>query len=163
MITWDELAAEVLALAEAKQAGTGMILFLVFVIAAVGVGNTMLMAVFERIRELGMMRALGMTDKQIRRAFVAEAAGVGAIGGVLGVGLGVLATLYLVNIGVNFAGVIESIGNVGYRFASVSYGAWNPPTIVLAFVAGVVMSAVIAWMPARRAMKMSITECLIHQ
>ena len=163
MITWDQLAAEVLALAEAKQAGTSMILFMVFIIAAVGVGNTMLMAVFERIRELGMMRALGMTDREIRISFVFEAAGIGFIGSALGVVLGVLGDLFMIHVGVDFGFFTESIGNIGYRIASVSYGAWNPGTIVTAFVVGIVLSAVIAWVPARRAMKMSITDCLIHQ
>ncbi|MFP4114364.1 MAG: ABC transporter permease [Spirochaetota bacterium] len=163
MVTWNELAAEVLALAEAKQAGTGLILFLVFIIAAVGVGNTMLMAVFERIRELGMMRALGMTDVEIRLAFVMEAAGIGVIGSVFGVGLGALANLYMTTVGFDFSFFTEQIGNIGYRIASVSYGAWNPTTMIVAFAAGIVMSAIIAWLPARKAMKMSITDCLIHQ
>lgn len=163
MITWDELAAEVLALAEAKQAGTSMILFMVFLIAAVGVGNTMLMAVFERIRELGMMRALGMTDREIRISFVFEAAGIGLIGSAFGVVLGVLGDLFMIHVGIDFGFFTESIGNIGYRIASVSYGAWNPGTIVTAFVVGIVLSAIIAWVPARRAMKMPITDCLIHQ
>lgn len=163
MITWDQLAAEVLALAEAKQAGTSMILFMVFLIAAVGVGNTMLMAVFERIRELGMMRALGMTDREIRISFVLEAAGIGFIGSALGVVFGVLGDLFMIHVGVDFGVFTESIGNIGYRIVSVSYGAWNPGTMVTAFIAGIVLSAVIAWVPARRAMKMSITDCLIHQ
>lgn len=163
LVTWDELAAEVLALAEAKQAGTGMILFLVFLIAAIGVGNTMLMAVFERIRELGMMRALGMTERDIRRAFIFEAAGIGFIGSVFGVGLGALLNLYMVNVGFDFSFFTEQIGNIGYRIANISYGAWNPGTMATAFVVGILVSAIIAWVPARRAMKMSITDALIHQ
>ncbi|PKL12014.1 MAG: ABC transporter permease, partial [Spirochaetae bacterium HGW-Spirochaetae-8] len=52
--SWEALAKDYLAIAEAKRGGTGMILFLVFIIAAVGISNTMLMAIYERIRELGM-------------------------------------------------------------------------------------------------------------
>jgi len=163
MVTWSTLAAEVLAIAEAKQAGTGMILFMVFLIAAVGVGNTMLMAVFERIRELGMMRALGMTDRQIRLAFVLEACGIGLVGSLLGVGLGALGNVYMTTIGMDLSLFTESIGNIGYRIATISYGAWNPTTMVVAFILGIVISGVIAWVPARRAMKMPITDCLIHQ
>nr|MDA3948563.1 ABC transporter permease [Spirochaeta sp.] len=48
---WRTLAADAVALAEAKESGTGVILFLVFVIAAVGVSNTILMSVLERTRE----------------------------------------------------------------------------------------------------------------
>lgn len=163
VITWDTLASEVLAVAEADMVGTAIILFLVFIIAAVGVGNTMLMAVFERIRELGMMRAIGMTDRQVRMVFVMEAAGVGFIGSVGGLLIGALGNLYMVNVGIDFGFFTESIGNVGYRIVSVSYGTWNPTTMIIAFFVGVVMSAAISWLPARKASQMTITESLIHQ
>ena len=60
VLSWKILAKDYIALATTKQSATRMILFLVFIIAAVGVSNTMLMAIYERVRELGMMRALGM-------------------------------------------------------------------------------------------------------
>ena len=65
VMSWKAMAADYLALAEAKRGGSGMILFLIFIIAAVGISNTMLMAIFERIKELGMMRSLGMSDGKI--------------------------------------------------------------------------------------------------
>ncbi|NBK26054.1 MAG: ABC transporter permease, partial [Spirochaetia bacterium] len=77
VFTWEDLAHDYLALLEAKQGGTGLILFLVFIIAAVGVSNTMLMAMFERMREIGMMRALGMKDRDILFSFLFEAGGIG--------------------------------------------------------------------------------------
>ncbi|MFW5747488.1 MAG: ABC transporter permease, partial [bacterium] len=60
VLPWQELAADYVAISRMKRSGSGIILFLIVIIAAVGITNTMLMAVYERIRELGMMRAMGM-------------------------------------------------------------------------------------------------------
>ena len=65
-VGWPRLARDYLALMESKSSSSGMLLFLIFIIAAVGISNTMLIAVYERIREFGMMRALGMDDASIR-------------------------------------------------------------------------------------------------
>ena len=66
------------------------VLFVAILIAALAVLNTMTMNVVERTREIGVLRALGATRGQILEVFLAEAAVIGVIGAVLGVGLGLL-------------------------------------------------------------------------
>ena len=124
-----------MALAESKRKGSGMILFLVFVIAAVGVSNTMLMAVFERMRELGTMRALGMGDRQT--ALVA----------------------WMVNVGLDYTSISRQM-DFGYRISGVFRGAWDPQAMVRAFVLGILIAVAVAFVPTRRALKMRITDCL---
>jgi ABC-type lipoprotein release transport system permease subunit len=160
--TWDELAQDYVALAEAKRGGTGMILFLVFIIAAVGISNTMLMAIFERIRELGMMRALGMNDRAIQFTFMVEAGGIGLIGSVIGVLLGSLVNLYMVEVGIDLGFLMRDM-DMGYRIQSIMRGAWSFSTLVTAFVFGTVLSMLVAYIPTRRALKMDIPSCLRHQ
>jgi ABC-type lipoprotein release transport system permease subunit len=160
--TWDELAQDYVALAEAKRGGTGMILFLVFIIAAVGISNTMLMAIYERIRELGMMRALGMKDRSIQLAFMVEAAGIGLIGSIVGVALGVAINFYMVNVGVDLGFLMRDM-DMGYRIQSIMRGAWSPSTLVTAFFFGTFLSMLVAYIPTRRALKMDIPSCLRHQ
>jgi ABC-type lipoprotein release transport system permease subunit len=63
---------------------------LAIVIGGVGMMNTQLMAVFERTREIGVLRSLGWSRRQVLSAFLAESLAVGLAGGVLGVFLGVL-------------------------------------------------------------------------
>jgi putative ABC transport system permease protein len=76
--------------------GIGAIALLV---AAIGVINTMIMAILERTREIGVLRACGATRRTIRQLFTVEAAALGFIGGVLGVaggfGLTVLANTFI--------------------------------------------------------------------
>lgn len=162
VLTWRDLARDYLALAEAKRGGTGTILFLVFIIAAVGISNTMLMAMWERTRELGMMRSLGMKDSSIRLAFIIEAGGIGLIGAVIGTALGCLANLWLVNYGIDF-GFITRDMDIGYRVATVMKGIWSVKTIVTSLVSGVLLSMIVAYLPTRKALKMDIPSCLHHQ
>jgi len=162
LYTWEDLARGYLAILEAKQGGTGMILFLVFIIAAVGVSNTMLMAMYERMRELGMMRALGMRDRDILLAFLFEAGGIGLLGSVVGILLGCLANLYLVNVGFDFGFMLRDM-DIGFRIQNVMRGAWSIPTLIKAFLSGIGLSMIVAFLPIRRALKLDIPTCLHHQ
>jgi putative ABC transport system permease protein len=80
--------------------GVGAVTLLV---AAIGIANTMTMAILERTREIGLMKALGATNRDVLTVFLGEAAGIGFLGGLGGVILGwsagqllnVLAIVYL--------------------------------------------------------------------
>lgn len=158
-VTWEELGADYLALAAAKQGGSKIILFLVIIIALVGITNTMLMAMYERRRELGMMRAMGMKSWEIVVSFLTEAGGIGVIGGAIGMAMGAVLTWYIVNIGIDF-GFITRDMDIGYRISSVFRGVWQPMTFVWAFVASIIMSMVVSLIPTRQALKMKVTDCL---
>lgn len=162
VMSWEMMAKDFLALAEAKRGGSGLILFLIFIIAAVGISNTMLMAIFERIRELGMMRSLGMKDGQIRTAFMIEAAGIGFVGSVLGVVLGLGAVYFIVEVGIDFTFLLRNM-DMGYRIQGVFRGEWNFLTMIKAFFAGIIISSLVAYFPTKRALKMDIPSCLRHQ
>ncbi len=162
VMSWKAMAVDYLAMAEGKRGGTGIIMFLIFLIAAVGISNTMLMAIFERIRELGMMRSLGMSDKKIRIAFMIEAAGIGLIGSVMGVILGILADIFIVYVGIDYSFLLRDM-DIGYRIQAIFRGVWNPGTMVAAFFAGIFISTLVAYFPTKRALRMDIPSCLRHQ
>ncbi len=70
---------------------------LALVVASLGIINTLVMAILERRREIGVLKALGATDGDIRKLFFIEAGAMGLLGGVLGVILG-----WLIGLGMNF-------------------------------------------------------------
>jgi putative ABC transport system permease protein len=67
------------------------------IVAAFGIANTMTMAIYERTREIGLMKAVGATNRDVMSVFLAEAGGIGLLGGLggvlLGTGLGALIDL----------------------------------------------------------------------
>lgn len=160
--SWREMAKDYLAIAEAKRGGTGIILFLVFIIAAVGISNTMLMAMFERTRELGMMRAMGMKDSHIRLAFILEAGGIGLLGALAGIILGALGNLYLVEVGIDYGALFRDM-DIGYRIQNIIRGTWSLKSFIVTFIAGIALSMIVSIIPIRRALKMDIPACLRHQ
>ena len=158
LLKWQELAASYVAIAETKTSSTGIILLLIFIIAAVGVSNTMLMTVLERTRELGMMRSLGMPRRHIRRMLLIEAAGIGFLGALGGVILGALVNLPLVNVGVDYSSFTREL-DIGYR-TSIFHGTWDISTFVGAFLIGIILSVVVAFFPTRRALRLDIPASL---
>jgi ABC-type lipoprotein release transport system permease subunit len=158
--TWKELAADVVAIAQAKRGGTSFVLFSIFIVALIGISNTILLAAFERTREIGMMAAMGMRRGQIVRLFVLEGAMIGVLGSISGCLLGILINIPMVKYGIDFGYVMRDIGDIGYRQTAVMRGVWNPPMIVTALVAGIIISAISSIYPARVAAKMEPTEAL---
>lgn len=162
VLSWRELAADYVALAETKKSGSGIILFLVFVIAVVGISNTMIMAVFERTREIGTLRALGMPDRRVRLLFLYEAGAVGFLGSLAGLLVGAGVVYALVRWGIDYSAMIEEM-DIGYRTAGIMRGAWNPAAFVQALVAGVLVSAASAYLPTNHAVRRSVPDCLRYQ
>ena len=160
--SWKDLARDFLMIAQAKSAGSSILLILVFIIAAVGISNTMLMAVYERVREIGMMRAMGMKDGDIRLTFLFEAGGIGLIGTLIGVALGAAINWYMVNYGLNLGALMGQM-DIGYRVHSVFRGAWHPQAIVAGLIFGVLAAMLFSIIPSSRALKMEITDCLRYE
>ena len=73
------------------------------VVAFFGIANTMLMAVLERTREIGVLKALGARNRDVRRIFLTEAFAIGFLGGVVGLGFGWLAGVIVDAIFTNMA------------------------------------------------------------
>lgn len=150
VLTWREVAADFLAISATKKSFLSMLLFFIVLIAAVGVVNTILLGAMERKREIGMMKALGMTEKEIVQAFVWEAGAIGVLASVFGCLVAILGVTYLVVIGFDFGRIVGDI-DIGYPIAGRVHGGWHLSMIATAFVFGVVVSVVASYFPARRA------------
>ncbi|MEK6720392.1 MAG: FtsX-like permease family protein [Chloroflexota bacterium] len=113
-------------------------------VAALGIVNTLTMNVVERVREIGVLRATGMTRRQVRQMIVVEAGVLGLVGAFLGVVVGLLAGAVLVGASGGFSGPAEL--------------PWG--SIGLAVVLGVAASMAAAYYPARIASGLPIVRAV---
>lgn len=155
--TWREAAAGFVATLESKRGFVSIILFLVGVISFIGVVNSVLLSSLERVREIGVLKAMGMTEGEITRLFAFEAMGIGLIGGIIGACLGILANVYLVYVGIDLA---KTYGTTMGLSVGKMYGAWNWPTILGAIGFGVLVSVLASLLPARKAARIDPTVSL---
>jgi ABC-type lipoprotein release transport system permease subunit len=162
VLNWKDLAQDYLALVSSKQGGSYMILLLIFIIAAVGISNTMLMAMYERSGEIAMMRAMGMEGGALWTAFLLEAGLIGLLGSLIGSLLGILANLYLVEVGVDLSFMLRDL-DMGFRITNVMYGAWNVGAFIIAGIGGTALSMLGAVLPIRRALKSTVVSALGRQ
>lgn len=157
--TWDQIEEDAIKLTKAKSGGSRIYLVFMFIIAAVGISNTMLMAVMERRAEIGMMRALGYGRQTIRWLFLVEGFAIALIGTAAGTALGCAVTAYLVERGIDFSFMLRDI-DVGYRLTGIMRSAWHPAGIVSTAIGALVISSVVAWFPSGRILKAEVAEIL---
>jgi len=127
---------------------------IVFAVAAFGVINTMMMSVFERTRELGVLRALGLRPNRLVRLVVIESFFLAAIAATIGLSVGGLLDWYLVAYGLDFSGSLpEGFSYEGVMLDPVMKGevrAWPiAATVVSVFGVSVLASLWPAWRAAK--------------
>jgi ABC-type lipoprotein release transport system permease subunit len=157
--TWQEQAQDYMDLSQGKKGGSSMMLMMVFIIITVGIVNTMNMAVFERTGEIGMMRAMGMTNREIILNFICESGAIGFLGGILGIILGAIVTWYLIRYGWDMSNYVGDI-SYGYRVSAIFRSKWDPGMMINALIFSTTSASIISTFPARRALKRSISETL---
>jgi len=162
LVNWKEDAKDFLAITRSKTVGNKLLIFILFILALIGITNTILMAIFERTKEIGMLRALGMKDVQIFWLFTIEAWFIGLIGTLIGALLGIIGAYFIIKYGVDYTNIMESANmqDFGYRIVGIFRGAWHPQTIIGCLIMGPIICSLIAMIPAKKAIKMSIVDCL---
>ena len=118
----------------------GGIAAIALVVGGVGIANTMFMSVSERTREIGVMKAVGAKEEDILEIFLLESGMLGMIGGIIGVAIGVAASLLM-----NYFGIPSSL---------------RMELLAFAMLFALVMGMVSGYFPARRAARMEPVEAL---
>jgi len=131
-----------------------LVLVLTLVVAGFGIANVLTMAVYEKFRDIGILRAIGASRRMIMGIFVVQGAMVGVIGAVLGTLGGLLTGWFLGRFPIALPGSIYYVDTVPIEFHSVDFLLVAATACIVATVAGVI--------PARRAVGVQPWEAIRH-
>jgi putative ABC transport system permease protein len=123
-------------------------------VAALGVFNTVVLNTRERRRDLGMLKSIGMTPRQVTVMMVTSMATLGVVGGLLGVPLG---------IGAHHLIVPAMTDAVGSALPAAMMDVWHAPTLTVLVLAGVAIAVLGALIPARSAARLTIAQVLHNE
>lgn len=158
--SWRELLPQLSSYVQMVDAVNRFIVTLVVLFASMGVLNTMTMATFERIREFGMLNAIGMGPGSIIRTVLVESFLLVSMGLAGGLGLGWLMMQYLMTRGMNLEWWTGEVAMVDTRLDPVIKAAWDWQIIPWAAVSLAVAAVAAAYWPARRATRVDPVEAL---
>jgi ABC-type antimicrobial peptide transport system permease subunit len=122
-----------------------VLLALSIIVSLFGIVNTLVLTVFERTRELGMLRAVGMSRRQVRRMIRQESVITALLGAAFGIPLGIVLAV-LVGVAIKFSAVTIPVGTLGVF-------------VIAAILAGIIA----AIFPARRAGRLNVLEALQYE
>ncbi|HOJ64407.1 MAG TPA: FtsX-like permease family protein [Spirochaetota bacterium] len=162
LVSWYDDALDFISISATKTGTSKLVsIFLIF-LSIIGIANTMLMAVFERTKEIGMLRALGMKDNEVKKLFVYEAGLIGLIGSTIGVIIGILINIYMTNVGIDMTEILTNMNmeNFGYRVIGVFKSSWNIPVMIISMIFATLIAAIMALPPVKRALKTSVTDAM---
>jgi putative ABC transport system permease protein len=119
------------------------------IVSGIGITNTLLINIMERIREIGMMRAVGVTRSQIIRMILLEGFGIGLAATVIGILFGIL-LIYITS------GFVE-VNNLTFEFGV------SPIIMSIIFLFGILISLISSFTPSRKAAKTPLNEALRYE
>jgi putative ABC transport system permease protein len=161
VMPWGVLAPELADYVQFNRGVTNVLFFIFFVLAIIGIMNTMLMAVFERTREFGMLMALGMRPAQVIALVVSEAAGLACVSLVLGGAIGAPLLWYLQAHGLDLGGRTGGVVTIaGVVVGHLWYGRQDFPAYTQAAIGLGLTALLSALYPAWRAAHLRPTEAL---
>ncbi len=159
--TWFEVEPQTSKMLDMQETANRLILVIVLGVASIVILNTMMMVVFERTREIGVLKALGMRPRRIVTLILLEAASLTTIAALIGVAVGGLFDWYLVTQGVRLMEGELSFG--GVRFSGHFFGAFHIEKVFHTVGFAYVISLVAALWPALRAARLDPVVAMRHE
>jgi ABC-type lipoprotein release transport system permease subunit len=136
---------------------------IVILIVAVIIVNTLLMSVFERVREIGILAALGMKGHQIRLMFLLEAIVLALIGIAVGLVIGALSVWYLSTTGISIGDKMAAVAGSNFALSATMYGRFEPASFINLSLATLIVVVLASLYPAWYAARLEPIKALHEQ
>ncbi|PLX74375.1 MAG: ABC transporter permease [Desulfuromonas sp.] len=162
-VSWEVAMANLANAIKLDYASQKFIFLIIVLIVTIGVVNTLLMSVMERIREFGVILAVGATPGRLRRMVITEAFLIGVISMLLGNLLGILLTWYLADVGIDLRRFVpETMEFGGVVFDPVMRAAWDFSYMIKMSLYVLVLSVIASLYPAAKAARILPAEAMRH-
>ncbi len=159
--SFDTLRPEIRDMLEQKSVFLTIFGFIVLLMASIGILNLMLMAVYERTREMGVLAALGMKGRQLMALFLLEGMFIGVIGAVIGCVLSWLLVLAVSRVGIDYS-YAQGTGDITALIGNRLYPSISIIDIIYYGIAAVIIAALASLIPAWQASRKEPAESLHH-
>jgi ABC-type antimicrobial peptide transport system permease subunit len=133
---------------------------IVILIVAVIIVNTLLMSVFERFREMGILAALGMKGRQIRQMFLLEAASLGLAGIAVGLVIGAAGVAYLATTGIPIGDKMAAVAGSNFALSATMYGRFEASSFINLSLATLIVVLLASLYPAWYAARLEPVDAL---
>jgi putative ABC transport system permease protein len=154
--TWKELSPEMSLLTDSMDQYMYIFILIILLALCFGIINTMLMAVLERVKEIGMLMAVGMNKRRIFSMIILESVLLTVSGGLLGMLIGSVVTKIFETRPINLAMFAEGLES--YGFASQVYTSLRSETLITIGILVIITGVFSAVWPARKALKLNPAE-----
>jgi ABC-type antimicrobial peptide transport system permease subunit len=151
---WRQIRPDVGRIIDLQEVSTAIMIFIILFVATLGVVNTMLMAVFERTRELGMLKAIGMSERRIIWLILTESLLLVLASSLVGILGGLLIDSYLVLKGLDLRNLTAGFSMGGLGIDPVVRGAITQKGLVVPIVLLGVTCLIASIYPALRAARL---------
>ena len=128
-----------------------------FILGSTVIINTTMMVIFERMREIGTLSALGMHGKELVRLFLLEGAFISAVGAAAGVVLGIIFTLYMGRVGIDFT---DAMQGVDMEISARLYPLLSIPKTIFVYFYSVIIACLATLIPSKKASRIQPVEAL---
>jgi putative ABC transport system permease protein len=160
--SWRDLMPLMASMLDSTRALVPLMFFVIYLVVVILLVNSTLMAVFERIRELGVLKAIGVSPSRILALIALEGGLQAAIAIVVGLALSVPGLIYLTHNGLDLT-ALGGTSFAGMAFDPVWRGMVTPATIVVPVMILLFMVAVAVLYPAIKAARLKPVEAMRHQ
>ncbi len=155
--SWRDIQSDALSVDNMYSLYCNIIMLFMFIIAAVGISNTMLMNIMERRNEIGMLKAMGYSSFYIKMLFMWEGISIGIVGAISGCILACILNIPLSTKGLDFTSTLSNV-SMGYRISGLMKSGWDILGFFRITLGALIVAGIAAFIPTNSILKNEVAD-----